>query len=287
MINKIVSLAILLVFGVSNAYAIKQFTLDQLKENPNFEISISANGNYSGSSVELKIKSNNKKDVEVIVPAGTVFFTADDHHQILIIVEEEVFVVVKGRTKKKILDGYCTEASDGVPGAEMAMAFMPTKREQLQKLANFINENKGFSDHAIQEAVWCVSDEHAIANIYSENPVKTQKLIQFVADLTEQEVPWNQVKRSYNLSDGYIQFNPVLVTGSIHFSTTKETIVKCKIIDEEGNLVFDNPNALTVPKKDIVNINFNLSVAGWSAGNYFVVYYDQDNKTLLKQEFSI
>ncbi len=287
MINKMIVLTAILVFGISNTFAIKQYTLDQLIENPKYQVTILANGKYSGSSVQLKIKSSHKRDVELIIPTGTVFYTSDEGDQILIIVKELILVIAKGRTKKKTLDGFCTEASEKIPGTETTLAFMPTKRVQLQKLANFINENKGFNDHEIQEAIWCVSDKHSVANIYSRDHKKSLKLSQFVAELTGQKLSWNQVKRSHNQLGGFIQINPILVTGMVHFSTSKQITLKSKIIDTEGKMVYENSESMSVPKKDHVEMNFNLSVAGWSKGIYYVVYYDQDNKTILKKQFEI
>ncbi len=271
----------------TTSFAIKTYTLDELKENPKFEVSINANGEYTGNSIELKVVSSNKKDVELLIPAGTVFYTSDEGDQILILMEEQLLVIAKGRTKKKVLDGYCTEMNDGVPGEEMAMAYMPTKREKLQQLANFINENKGFDNHTIQEAVWCVSDGQSLANIYSADKKKSEKLTKFVAELTGQEVTWHKVKRRLGHSGGQIQVNPVMVTGNVSFSTPKKITLKSKIVDAEGNMVYENPKAMPVPKMDEVEMEFNLSVAGWDKGTYFVVYYDEEDNTILKKEFSI
>jgi hypothetical protein len=164
---------------------------------------------------------------------------------------------------------------------------MPTRRAPLQQLANFINEHKGFGDHAIQEAVWCVSDGHPLSYIYSDDPEQSKALTQFVAELTGQEMPWNSVKRMLGASGGYIQAEPVLVTGKIVFSTTKETTLKSKIIDEDGHLVFDYPKTVTVPKLNEAEMNFKLTVSGWPEGNYYVVYYDQDDQVILKKAFEI
>ena len=271
----------------TNTYAIKQYTLEQLEENPKFEVSVVANGHYSNNSIDLKIKSTHKRDVELLIPAGTVFYTSDEEDQILIVVEDQLLVVRKERTKKKTIAGYCTEASDGVPGESMDMAYMPTKRENLQLLANFINKNKGFNDHEIQEAVWCVSDGNSVANIYSSDRKRAMELTQFVADLTGQEVTWHKVKRSHGQSGNRIMLNPVMVSGTVQFSTSKQITLKSKIVDAEGNDKYENPKTLTVPKKDNVEMDFNLSVSGWGEGTYYVVYYDQDDNVILKKEFTI
>ncbi|MBR9921088.1 MAG: hypothetical protein GYB31_09635 [Bacteroidetes bacterium] len=284
---KIASLSAILLFSIAQAFAAKQYSLDQLIEHPDFEVEILANGDYSEGSVELKIKSSHNRDVELIIPAGTEFYTSDEHDQILIIVEDQVIALYRKRFRKKVLDGYCTEASDGVPGTGMAFQFMPTKREKLQKLADFINENGGFDSHAIQEAVWCVSDNHSLSYISSDNPAKTKKLTQFVADLTEQEIPWHHVRRNLGQSDGYVLASPVFVSGEIEFATDKPTTVKCKILTAEGELIYDNPDTLSVPKTHRAKLNFKVSVSGWDTGTYFVVYYNQDDEVLLKKEFII
>ncbi|MCB0644766.1 MAG: hypothetical protein KDC44_24140 [Phaeodactylibacter sp.] len=288
MLNKTTPLFLLLgLLTTSSLFAQKQFTLEELKAHPDFEVSVEANGAYSGHSIILKIQSDYRKNVEVLIPAGTVFFTSDDGDQILIIVEDEVLALNKNQTRRKTLDGYCTEASDGIPDAEMAMTFMPTQREQLQQLANFLNTHKGFDDHAIQEAVWCVSDQHPLSYIYSENAEKSKALTQFVAELTGQERPWNQVKRVQSASGGYIVSNPVLVSGRVEFATTKATTLKSKIIDADGNLIVDNPESTNLPKTNSARLNFRLSVSGWAAGTYYVVYYDQDDAVILKKGFEI
>lgn len=286
-IIKITALTVLLLFGASSTFAIEQYKLDQLKKDPQFAVSIAANGNYSGNSIELEIRSTNKRDVELLIPTGTVFYTSDEGDQILIVVEDQLVQITKGQTNRKTIDGFCTESSDGIPGSEMTMAFMPTKREQLQKLANFINENKGFEDHEIQEAVWCVSDKQSLANIYSEDPERSVKLTQFVADLTGQKATWNKVKRSHAQSGGFIQTAPLLVTGKVHFSTSKQSTLKSKIIDDDGNMLFESPRSTSIPKGDNVELNFNLTVSGWSKGIYSVVYFDQDNRIIVKKEFEI
>ena len=287
MLHKTTLLALLGAFLVTSAFAQKQFTLDQLKGHPDFEVSVEANGAYSGHSIVLKIRSAHKKNVELIVPAGTVFFTSDEGDQILIVVEEQLIAVEKKQTKRKTIDGYCTEASDGIPDADMAMDFMPTKRKKLQQLADFINEHRGFDDHAIQEAVWCVSDSQSVAYIYSDHPERSMELLKFVAELTGQEIPWHSVKRIHSASGGFIQTHPVLVTGSVTFSTTKETTLKSKIVDADGQLVFENRDTSTFPPTNRAKLNFKLSVAGWSEGTYYVVYYDQDDQVLLKKAFEI
>lgn len=285
--NRRTTLSLIFAFLAFGTYAQKTWTLEEIKTHADFELTIAANGGYSGNSVALTIQSNARKDIEVLVPAGTVFFTSDENDQILITVEEELIAVAKGQKRKKILDGYCTEAGDGVPEAEMPMDFMPSRREKLQHLANFINRHPGLEEHAIQEAVWCVADGNPLAYIYGQQDKKTKLLTEFVATLTGQEMPWNTVKRQHEVSGRHINSRAVLVTGSVSFATTKETTVKGQIIDADGNIINDALDTMALPKTNNARLNFSLSVAGWSSGTYYVVYTDQDEQVLLKKAFEI
>ena len=41
-----------------------------------------------------------------------------------------------------------------VPDEDMAMDFMPTKREKLQQLANYLNANRGLDEHLLDLAIY-------------------------------------------------------------------------------------------------------------------------------------
>jgi len=279
------SLLLFLLVNVTTAQ--KQYSLEALEDHPDFDVSVEAKGGYGDQSIVLRITSSHRKDVELLTPAGTVFFTKDEDHQILITVEEELIAIGKEQQRKKILDGYCTEASDGVPGAEMAMNYQPTQREKLQHLANFLNRHRGIDPHAIQEAVWCVSDGNPLSYIHGEDAKKTKLLTQFVATLTDQDLPWNTVQRRHRISDGRIESQAVLVTGQITFSTAKETTIKGKILNAEGQVINDDLDTMTLPKTTSARLNFSLSVSGWDPGTYKVIYYDQDGQVLLQKAFEI
>ena len=287
MTKKILLLFAILTISTSFSFSAKKYSLSELKNHGKFEITIVAKGTYSGKSIELKVKSNHKRNVELVIPTGTVFYTSDEGDQILIVVEEQLLVIAKGKTKKAILDGFCTEMSDGVPSADMAMQFMLTKREKLQLLANFINQHQGIGKHEIQEAVWCVSDNQSVANIYSDQAKKSIELKKFVAELTGQELTWHSVKRNHRQVSQRIEVQPVFVTGRVSFAIEKPSTIKSKITDTNGELIYENKNSFEVPKTNNVELKFNLSVGGWKEGTYYVIYYDQNNNTILKKAFTI
>jgi hypothetical protein len=265
----------------------KQFSLDELIDDPRFTVMLEAAGTYGGSSVVVRIQSDYKKPVELRIPAGTVFYTGEEDHQPLLLVEEELIAIAKKGKRRKILDGYCIAASNAVPEEASNLQFGPVPNEQLQQLADYLNNQRGLEEHAIQEAVWCVSDGHPLSYIYTEIPENGRELSAFVAELTGQEVPWHQVRRQLSQSDGYITATPVVVSGEARFSPEEPTTISSRVTDASGNVVFEGSEPVTIPAAREANIRFNLSVAGWDAGTYRVQFYDQEGTVLLEKEFEI
>jgi hypothetical protein len=279
---------ILLLSFVSTDIKPKTLSFEEVILNPNFTVSILSNGKYSGKSIQLKIVSKNKKDVLVMIPAGTLFYTSDEGEQILITTDEEMLAVTKMRTKNKTLDGYCTESSDRAPSSEKTMTFKFCENEKLLTLVNFINENPALEHDNIQEAVWCITNNNSISNIFTDKRKSVIDLKKKVAEIMGLEIPWHELKRSLGTSnDGHIMPEPVMVKGEIFFKTTKDVVLQGKIIDPENNELYTYPYTFKIPKTKSASLEFNLEVQGWGTGKYYVVYADQDGKEYLKKEFSL
>ncbi|MBL4703479.1 MAG: hypothetical protein JKY54_03100 [Flavobacteriales bacterium] len=278
---------LLLSFGVDDVKP-KILSIEQVILNPNFKVSILSNGQYSGKSIQLKVVSKNKKDVEVMIPAGTLFYTSDESEQILITTDEVLLAVTKMRTKNKTLDGYCTESSDRAPSTEAKMAFKSCDNEKLLRLVDFINKHPALDHDNIQEAVWCITNRNSISNIFSDKRKSVVDLKKEVASIMGVEIPWHELKRSLGTSDdGYVMPEPVMVKGEIEFETTKDVVLQGKIVDLENNELYTYPYTFTIPKTKSAMLEFNLEVQGWGSGKYFVVYADQDGKEYLKKEFTL
>lgn len=264
--------------------------------NSKFEVTIKANGKYSGESVELIVKSEKQKKCNIEIPAGTLFYPEDENQQTLVLVEKKL-LVYNNKRKKYVLDGFCTEANDGVPKPEKSFTVNDNQNIELEKLIDYLSAYK-LEKHNIQEAIWCVTDGESLSNIVLDNSEESRRFMTFISELTGQDIPWYSTRRefvvgeveddSFDASLRRIIRNPIKVSGEISFSTTKKSIVKSKIIDEGGNLVFDNEKSFTVPRAiKNVKLDFNLNVKGWESGVYYVVYFIEDGTELLRQKFEV
>ncbi len=264
-------------------------SIQQLIKNPDFEVTVKSNGKHSGKSVLLAIKSKSLKDVSLRVPAGALFYPSDEKEQTLITPREQIMAINKKQTNDVGVYGFCTEANDKSPTSSGAFKVGTNKNEKLAQLLEFFKENKGIRVHAVQEAIWCVTDNESISHAYSDDPVLDKKLKKKLSEITGQKIPWHTNKRKITTNNrGYIVASPVEVVGEVTFSTTQKTVVKSKVINEAGVVVFPNTNELKIPQAiKNIKLDFKVKVTGWDKGKYYVIYYTGEGKTILKKEFTV
>jgi len=275
-------------FMVNSTSRKNQFTIQELIKNPKFEVNIVSKGGHCGKCVGLEIISKTTKSIKVRIPAGTLFYPTDNDEQTLIAPKQEMFAVKKGKSNYFDLSGFCTESSDRSPKKEGEFKIGINKNKKLTKLLAFLKGNKKLKKSTIQEAIWCITNNNSIGNVYSANPEDVKELKKTLASITGREIPWQTTQRNIDVDErGYIVTTPVKVEGKIIFSTLKPTKVKSKIVDSTGNLVYEFTKPFNVPKVTNAKIGFKITVKGWDKGKYFVVYFTAEGKELVKQEFVV
>ena len=90
MIGAFLSLSFITTKSIKTSYSI-----EELIKNPAFDVSVKSNGLHSGKSVLLDIKSNSTKNINLKIPAGTLFYPDNDNEQTLVSPREEIMVINK------------------------------------------------------------------------------------------------------------------------------------------------------------------------------------------------
>ena len=150
-------------------------TLKEALAQKLISVTTKSTGNYSGGSVSIAFKSNSRKDLKIIVPAGSLFDTDNDDEQDMIVVDEQRILVKAKSNPTKTINGYCCQHSNKAPSKGSVFKPSTTKNDKLIQLAHYISKNKGIPEGVKQSAVWAVSDNSSIANVYDyENPEKVK-----------------------------------------------------------------------------------------------------------------
>ena len=250
----------------------KSMTLKEALAQKLISVTTKSTGNYSGGSVSIAFKSNSRKDLKIIVPAGSLFDTDNDDEQDMIVVDEQKFFVKANSSPTKILDGYCCQHSNQAPSEGSGFKPTVTKNEKLMQLAKYVSTNKNIPDDVKQDAVWAVSDNSSVASIYhSENEDAVKALRKKVCEITGQKDVWYNSKNNTRLdANRNIVREPVSIEGKLLAKIDKAGEIWYEVYDSEGNKTSRNNGKGKMPSAGEYNLTFRLTVEGWKKGNYTV-----------------
>jgi hypothetical protein len=271
-------------FVVKSSMKQSVFTIHELINNPNVLVKLVSNGRYSGKSVTLNIVSKLNNTIKVKIPEGTLFYPRDESEQTLVLPKTELITINKQSSKSLLVNGFCTESSDKSPKEGGEFKIGKTKDKKLLSLLSSI-KNKPFEEYQIQESIWCITDNKPLSNIYED---KGTELKEIVSQITGLPVTWQSIRREMSVDENNnIIPKPVEIKGELKFTNSKATLIKGKIIKENGELVYELSKGKNLPKAKNITLNFKVRVEGWGKGNYFVIYYTKEGEELIKQQFVI
>lgn len=243
----------------------------------------SGNGSYSGQCLKMNLTNKSSKNITITVPAGTMFKPSDDGAQNILVPEDQMFVLKPGETKLNLVRGFCCEASDKAPSENMKFTLSSRMDAKMKQLYEAV-KGKHYPNGALQEAIWCVSDGHAVSNVYADGR-DLRPLKQALYKITGQKETWYNTPQNHTVDDdGNISHETTSVNGLVKFSAQKT----CKVHNEiwDGTkLKLKNPNEFNVPKGN-VEYDFEIKVKGWEKGTYFVKVFE-DEKVIHTQEFKL
>jgi len=266
--------------------AITEVKLQQAEKELTVKAKITSKGEYSGDCMNLELTNMKSGARQILIPAGTLF-VADDAGEQNILVTHDLTVQLKPHEKKMVdLTGYCCEKSDAAPGEGSTFTTSVHTDEKVLKLLDFLKD-KQYGTEATQDAVWCVANGSPVSCIYQSDVNKQNELRKFVCELTGQEDTWYTTRQQRSIGeDRMIQSSPVQVKGMLGFTAEKPMNVVKKIYDSKDSLLYTLGNGMNLPRAGYYEYEFNITVAGWEKGKYYVLVMGGD-KQLKRQDFEI
>jgi len=250
-------------------------TLEEALAKKMISCTATSTGGHSGSSVAITVTNLSASPLTITIPDGTVFKPSEDEDQDLLITEPHVISLNGKAVNKRVLDGYCMEASDHSPTRNNTMKISKTSNKDLLALTRFLDK-KGYDNGTIQSAVWAVSDKHPISYIDNED-VKTKELRSFLSTLTHQPDPWYEAEPKVVVrEDRIIETNPVSVSGKIQFESDGQVTIT-EVVKNAAGTVVNTSDAIDFPKKGTWTYKFTLTVEGWEKGAYSVTVMNGTN----------
>jgi hypothetical protein len=190
----------------------------------------------------------------------------------MIVVDEQRILVKAKSTPTKTISGYCCQHSNKAPSEGSGFKPSKTKNDKLMQLANYISQNKGMPAGVKQSAVWAVSDDTSIANVFDyDNPEKVKALRKKICEITGKKDVWYNSKNNIRLdANRNIVKEPIAIEGKLLAKIEKEGDIWYEVYDSEGNKASRNNGKGHMPGAGEYNLTFKLTVEGWKKGNYTV-----------------
>jgi len=260
----------------------KFISIAELQKNGSISVQMRSTGGYSGSCVHLQLKNNRSDTAFVWIEAGRRLDNPVETDQDILLVREEKIVLPPYAEVKRMLLGFCCQASNGAPKLDTTFRIGSMAGGNLEWLAGFISHKK-YDTHTIQQSVWVFSDNHQLASVVAGKDPQIKELRRAMAKKLNINLPWYDIQYK-TVEDAPFSGQHTRVTGEIEFSSASAGFLSINIRNEAGMLmhvVTEEENAVygssyTVP--------LNIPVEHWGKGKYSVnVYIDGNLKK--KQEF--
>jgi len=242
-------------------------------------------GSHSGNCIRINTNNLQDKKLRISIPAGTMFKPSDDEMQNILVTQEQILALAPNQKLETFIKGYCCEASDRSPTKDINFTLASNKDPKMTQLFTFL-KGKTYGDDVLQDAVWCISNQHNVSDIYAPDPTKIKPLRDELCKITGQKDTWYSTPQRHTVdADGHISHVTTEVNGLIKFKAAKEVKIHNEIHDATGKLILKNPNEFTV-KPGNVEYEFGIKVQGWEKGTYYVEVYE-DTRVIHKQEFKL
>jgi len=280
-LSKSTKIAVLLVVSVlfsafsTNSTATKISIFDAVKAKT-ISATLLSNGKHNGNSVDLKIVNLTSQAIELLIPAGTKYSTAQDEEQTLIQIEDKFIALQPKQTYTGKAAAFCTEASDRCPTSAAAMTITKNTNPKFAELSEYI-KGKTIDKSTFQDAVWAISDGYSVSNISADDQA-SKDFRKKVADITGQKNPWFNSPQNVTVDDrGNFNMETVLIAGQLEFMCNKGTMVHQDIYKANGEAVLISDKTMQA-RYGNVKYRFQMQVKGWEKGEYYIKLHDGTNE---------
>jgi hypothetical protein len=215
----------------------------------------------------LNISNNTFAELNVSIPAGTLFFPNDEKEQTLIATQNIFAKLSSKQSKKIILKAMCIEPWDMAGDGESVYNAKENTNDTLVQFANFISKNKYFTSCA-QSGLWTLIRKNSLSNVYGADTIEQNNIRNYLAKNAGLKILNNSELNDYRYNY-YLQPKETL-SGYFQFGMQTPHHIQIAMFDTTGILVrelFNQQNFL--PKKN-EKLAYKFDFEVYTQDKYFV-----------------
>ena len=246
----------------------ESITLEEALNKDLVTASFTASSGFMGQVLKVQLQSNHKKGLDLSFPAGMQFKSEDENLQDLILTRAHQTFLASNSKKTVVLYGMCTQRFNSSPYEGALFAYNGMAEGSLLDVAEYISQ-RNYQNDAGQGAVWAVTDNAGLQEIYDDDEKVVKDLQEFMAELTGQEMPWYSLQQNNFIPGPDVNPDPSIIHAKYEYQFTDEARVNLGVYDSEGNEVYliteDQP-----VQPGTFKMNFKLTVKNMPRGTYYI-----------------
>jgi hypothetical protein len=200
------------------------------------KLSIKGKGGYTGDVITMKIQNLTDSKLDLKLEAGRRLDSKNNDEQDILVTKQQEFFVNAKELKILNVFGMCCQAHNSAPAEKSNYAVGTLADSNLVKLANFIDQNKYYTNYSAQQSVWVISDNNSLASITDGDKEDGTKLKKFVSKITGKIIPPYDITYKTG-SDGSAMGEAFKIEGIFEYSLPMTCHSTMGIYDERGRLV--------------------------------------------------
>ena len=265
-------------FGQKETATTVTYDLAEALSKKLVSLDIRSMGGHQGECLKIVCRNLRGRSLRLRVAQGQLLEPIDSSQQTLVVAEARDWAVSARDPAEVVLRTFCTQAGDFSPTGGSSFALGVLAAENLRRLLQFLLEkNKSGSDDA-QNAVWCLTNGHALGSIGDP------ELVKFTADLLGKQPPGYTIK--YHTAppqpgERAELGKALVVEGNYRFTLERAEKLSLRLYDAAGRLI-------KVLRKDELmqagdyRSGLHLEVYNLQPGRYFV-RLEKKNQVLVKE----
>lgn len=259
----------------------KHSSLEEMVRNKQLGINICGMGGYQGDCIMMSFYNRSPDTTFLRLEPGRILASADTLAQDILITREELITLAPGERRSIRAFGFCSEACKAAPDSAGLFNLGEMADSLLVVLAEFLNDKgNNYPEDAIQNAVWCMTDDYELSGIYNADFAGTAELLDLVAGLKGIQYTWDENRNVIQAPESRIA-----ISGEVEMFIPDECLLDIFICDQDGKK-WGILKEKAPYKPGIIRFTFRIMAVNWPGGKYFL-RAESDNKLLYQKEFDI
>jgi len=239
---------------------------------------------YTGDCIEMSIENISGKTIKVFLDAGRFLQPEDTSLQRMMVTKEQMITLEKSNNKKVKVYAMCTQMLHGAPSPTTAFLIGSKAKGKLLELAQVISKNN-FQDNAAQSAIWALTDNSDLYDIYCDNVDEMLSLKNFVKKAKGITESSDQNKnKAFDLdkeaAGTFVKYGNGKITGSFEFELKADTPLSLILYNDKGEVTHKCVENLTFYAGQNT-LTYELTYKYIPIGNYHLKMTDNKGKLLL------